>query len=155
MRAEGRSYRKIARALGVGESTVYRWLNPSEPQEGPTEPIWYLRSIAHSAYLQTHHWRRRRSVFLDSFTDKSCGLCGLAERDETRELPIKFHVHHVSYARLGYELDDDLILLCAPCHNLVHFPDSRAARHWLMVCANDDGAIEERARELIPPELVA
>ena len=44
--------------------------------------------------------------------------------------PPAFHVHHLTYERLGEEWDEDLQLLCAPCHNLEHFPDSHAAVWW-------------------------
>lgn len=67
---------------------------------------------------------------------------------------LRFHVHHVSYKRLGYERDDDLILLCPPCHNLIHYPDSAAAHHWLLYHGEGiaDAELAERALALTPPE---
>jgi 5-methylcytosine-specific restriction endonuclease McrA len=43
----------------------------------------------------------------------------------------RFHVHHKTYERLGEEHWDDLVLLCSPCHNVVHFPTSHAAQWWI------------------------
>jgi hypothetical protein len=44
--------------------------------------------------------------------------------------PPRFNVHHLTYERLGEEHPDDLLLLCSPCHNLEHNPDSHAAVYW-------------------------
>ena len=32
----------------------------------------------------------------------------------------RLEVHHLSYARLGRELPDDLIVLCPACHAIAH-----------------------------------
>jgi hypothetical protein len=121
---------------------------------GPSEPIWYLRGLPYSNYRQSRHWRRRSKAFREEIACDTCGLCGLSPRSEEALGAdwIQFAVHHVSYKRLGYERDTDLILLCPPCHNLVHYPDSAGARHWREYNAHLPD-LAERARELVPPEL--
>lgn len=119
--------------------------------EKPTESIWYLRSISYGDYRQTVHWRKRRDAYRAILPWNECALCGLDEREH--EFRIVFHVHHLSYARLGYELDSDLVLLCSACHNLVHRPQSAAAQHWLEVRAYENPDLEEKARQFLPPEL--
>lgn len=42
----------------------------------------------------------------------------------------RFDVHHLTYERLGEELDGDLELLCHACHNLEHRENTVAARFW-------------------------
>lgn len=126
------------------------------PEGTPTEPIWFLKGLPYSEYRQTNWWRIRRERYVATVIDllgcKRCQLCQLA-RFETVAIDIRFHVHHCSYERLGEELDNDLILLCAPCHNLVHFPGSHAARHWASV--NADARLDEWAPRLHPAEQAA
>lgn len=49
---------------------------------------------------------------------------------ETKPRMARFDVHHLSYANIGAEPDEDLELVCHPCHNLNHFPESDAAVFW-------------------------
>jgi hypothetical protein len=93
-----------------------------------------------------------RRVFREA-TDDICQLCGLTA-DEDWDW-IKFHVHHLSYGRIGYEHWDDLCLLCAPCHHLVHYPDSRQAQHWLDVRHFAEPNLVAKAAELNPFRLDA
>jgi hypothetical protein len=101
------------------------------------EPLWYLKGLSYSDYLHSDHWKLRRQEFLAG-REQQCERCELEHIDETvsddgaeveRRAP-RFNVHHLSYERLGEELDEDLMLLCAPCHNLEHRPDSHAGRWW-------------------------
>lgn len=119
-----------------------------EPQ---IEPVWYLQSLAPSAYSQTRHWKKRREEYRNSRL-QICELCRLGDDGEDW---VKFHVHHISYARRGYERDEDLRLLCAPCHHLVHFPDHFQSQHWLEVRSFACPDLEAKALELRPPELDA
>jgi len=125
------------------------------------EPIWYLRSLPYSVYLQSAWWKKRRAQFRASHKTDRCDLCGmetlLARHPfDTELIPIRFEVHHVSYTHLGAEPDEDLRLLCAPCHNLVHFPDSHAAKVWLSQIVKDhrENVVFE-AHLLRPRELCA
>lgn len=66
--------------------------------------------MAYQDYLQTEHWQQTRRGALRR-AGYSCQVC--SEK-------AKLHVHHRTYARLGHELDTDLIVLCAECHELFH-----------------------------------
>lgn len=99
-----------------------------------TEPLWLLRSIPYSEYRQSNWWRKRRETYIENvrvrFGAQLCEACRGHSYGQDR-IPLRFHVHHVTYERLGEERDDDLALLCSACHNAVHFPDSHAAIYWL------------------------
>lgn len=118
----------------------------------PPEPVWYLRSLSHVHYRQSRHWLQRSKAYRESVPE-ACELCGITRTEEDDW--VKFHVHHLTYKHVGYELDTDLMLLCAPCHNLVHYPDSHAARHWLEVRNFAEPDLATKAAELLPEELAA
>jgi hypothetical protein len=94
----------------------------------PLETLIYLRSIPYSEYGQTRWWRFRRESYADG--RHKCLCCGVFRQHGPLELP-KFHVHHLTYAELGQEPDEHLAYVCSPCHNLIHYPESHAAQHWL------------------------
>ena len=118
------------------------------------EPIWWLRALPYSDYRATNHWRSRRERFIESVVAmdgcKRCSVCGLA--DDDFGFRISFHVHHRTYEHLGYEPDTDLALLCAPCHNVVHRPDSHAAQHWIAYWRIEDIDVASVAQEFRPQE---
>jgi hypothetical protein len=117
------------------------------PAETPSESVWYLRAVSYTEYRQSIRWRRRREEFRAETADV-CGLCGLD--DSGTDFTVRFHVHHITYERLGYELDSDLILLCAPCHNLIHYPQSPGAQHWVRFHSDTIPDLAGRAAELDP-----
>lgn len=63
----------------------------------------YKKYLASEAWqtVRRRIWRRAKG---------RCESCG----DKGR------HVHHTTYARLGRELDSDLLLLCGYCHDRAH-----------------------------------
>ena len=61
-------------------------------------------------YLQTAHWRTTRNCALKR-AHYRCSKCA-TKRD--------LEVHHLSYARLGAELDSDLQVVCRGCHLGLH-----------------------------------
>jgi 5-methylcytosine-specific restriction endonuclease McrA len=69
-----------------------------------------LRRLPYRDYLRTSHWFRVREWALVR-AQRACALC-----PATREL----QVHHRSYARLGCEQPEDLIVLCRNCHQRHH-----------------------------------
>lgn len=94
------------------------------------EPLWYLKSIPYREYLATHHWKERRKLILERAGDSPvCACCG-QKGNMFLDFP-KYHVHHLTYCRIGEENGSDLVIVCSPCHNLIHFPDSAAAKFWL------------------------
>lgn len=70
------------------------------------------RSMPYSEYLKTKHWKAFRLKALKHH-GKVCMMCGI------KEVPY-FHVHHLTYERLGCEEFKDVVVLCEECHNQVH-----------------------------------
>lgn len=70
------------------------------------------RSMPYSEYLKTKHWKSFRLKALKHH-GKVCMMCGI------KEVPY-FHVHHLTYERLGCEKFKDVVVLCEECHNQVH-----------------------------------
>ena len=64
----------------------------------------------YNAYLQSEHWQQKRTRILQK-RGKRCEVCGIQHR---------LQVHHLTYARLGNELDSDLKVLCWACHEREH-----------------------------------
>jgi 5-methylcytosine-specific restriction endonuclease McrA len=124
------------------------------PANAPNEHIDWLRSMPYSEYRISRWWRRRRQSYIDSVIRrqgrKYCELCLIVGE---QGYPIRFNVHHTTYEHLGDERDEDLKLLCAACHNLVHFPDSHAAVHWANLRPHLN--LGERARSLHPEREIA
>lgn len=67
----------------------------------------------YARYIQSTKWETRRAAFRATRPpdEKGCARCG----DYSR-----IHVHHLSYAKLGNEPDEDLCLLCKECHEMFH-----------------------------------
>jgi 5-methylcytosine-specific restriction endonuclease McrA len=64
-------------------------------------------------YLRSAQWKARRAQALDRAGD-CCQKCGVSKWSRQLE------VHHLTYARLGEELPQDLIVLCSECHSSTH-----------------------------------
>jgi 5-methylcytosine-specific restriction endonuclease McrA len=60
--------------------------------------------------MKSEAWGIRRAQVIER-DDKKCQACGKIS---------DLHVHHLSYERLGEELDEDLVTLCKRCHFLIH-----------------------------------
>jgi hypothetical protein len=71
-------------------------------------PLFHGR---YSAYLRSPHW-----LLMRTRARRRAGYrCQRCESDASR-----LEVHHLTYARLGWERDSDLIVLCEPCHEQEH-----------------------------------
>jgi 5-methylcytosine-specific restriction endonuclease McrA len=64
-------------------------------------------SLRYIEYITSPQWKQRRKLALIQANYK-CQLC-----HDTNRL----QVHHNDYTRLGAERDDDLVVLCTPCHH--------------------------------------
>lgn len=64
-------------------------------------------------YLASDAWQRRRERYILT-QDYACFRCH-ATRGKRLQL------HHLTYARLGAELDSDLCWLCPVCHMFTHW----------------------------------
>ena len=69
-----------------------------------------LRRMPYQEYLRTAHWQRQRTYALE----RAGQLCELCAQDHELE------VHHRTYARVGFERPDDLVVLCRSCHRDHH-----------------------------------
>ena len=73
-----------------------------------------MTSTEYREYISSEQWRKRREAYLRSHD--SCAIC-MMRREEHRELfDQDIHIHHISYARIGAELDSDLQALCRYHH---------------------------------------
>jgi len=74
-----------------------------------------LRELGYSdyaEYLRSDHWRSlRRERLIGS---RSCEVC---RRDGDS---FQLYVHHSTYARLGQEALEDLLVVCKQCHDDIH-----------------------------------
>lgn len=69
---------------------------------------------AYACYLESEHWRklRYRMGLWPSARVQTCAACGTPHGS--------FELHHLTYARLGSERDEDLLILCKQCHSDTH-----------------------------------
>lgn len=65
-------------------------------------------------YLRGRHWRRLRMKLKRKTV--ACELCGIP----FRSLNHHWNVHHWTYRNIPKELDDDLSVVCEPCHLDAH-----------------------------------
>lgn len=77
----------------------------SMPGSNRRDPV--LSRMPYREYLATPHWLVMRSVALV----RAGFQCRHCEAEDVR-----LDVHHLSYARLGRETANDLIVLCGWCH---------------------------------------
>jgi 5-methylcytosine-specific restriction endonuclease McrA len=69
-----------------------------------------LHNMDYPLYLQTREWKAKRNRKLIQAGNR-CELCPRTQRLE---------VHHSTYERRGYELLEDLVVLCKNCHQIHH-----------------------------------
>lgn len=65
------------------------------------------------AYIESPRWKKTKERIMRE-RGVSCERCGVSGS------VVKVQLHHVSYANMGHERDEDLKLLCGPCHQLMH-----------------------------------
>ncbi|MHB8641403.1 MAG: hypothetical protein ACYDA3_00730 [Gaiellaceae bacterium] len=75
-----------------------------EAPKAPAFKEWYRE------YLQSPEWRTRAAAAKARFGNR-CALCN-------SDGPLE--AHHRTYERIGEELPEDLIPLCADCHGAYH-----------------------------------
>jgi hypothetical protein len=69
---------------------------------------WWWRE--YGAYLGSSEWLLRR-VRIFHRCNRICEMCSSAPATQ---------VHHLTYERVGEELDTDLLGVCGPCHDTMH-----------------------------------
>ena len=96
------------------------------PYDPELEPQWFARkhveyvktyaeikprlSAEYEAYLRSPEWRAKRLPVLQ----RAAGVC------ECCEHYVPTDVHHLTYERIGNELNTDLMAVCSFCHKLLH-----------------------------------
>jgi 5-methylcytosine-specific restriction endonuclease McrA len=91
-----------------------------EPRPGlPWSGRRDLRRAEYGSWMSSRAWLHHREGWRDRWAashgaEPVCQICGgpwdLRHSD----------LHHRSYARLGHELDSDVVPLCRPCHRRLH-----------------------------------
>lgn len=71
-------------------------------------------------YVKADCWRLRRDAFIHRFS--LCELCGHNKSTQ---------VHHLTYERLGHELDSDLVATCEGCHKAMHGLKGGTPIEWI------------------------
>jgi hypothetical protein len=108
------------------EEIVLRWMDAAMLDRPDTEWIHYrakwrrdeiLSGMDYPKYLQTDHWQGVRKIALERASGRCC-VCNSESR---------LDVHHRTYERRGYELPEDVIVLCRKCHEIFH-KNGRLAR---------------------------
>lgn len=69
-----------------------------------------MPSKRYMAYMRSRQWQKVRNEHLQS-VDGWCEVCRKAKACQ---------VHHMSYARLGFENAQDLCAVCVQCHHEIH-----------------------------------
>jgi 5-methylcytosine-specific restriction endonuclease McrA len=72
-------------------------------------------------YVKLDCWALRRSAYLKKHA--WCEGCG-------QRVPLQ--VHHLTYERLGRELDEDLFAVCEPCHKTFHRLPGATPITWVL-----------------------
>ena len=86
-----------------------KWMNSwtATPMESP---------MHYASYITSHAWKKKAREMREKAGFK-CQLCAAIDKP--------LNVHHNSYERLGRERDDDLLVLCEPCHHKFHANQSK------------------------------
>jgi hypothetical protein len=96
-----------------------------------------LSRLRYADYLRTDHWRETRERALMR-AGHQCKRCEATDR--------RLDVHHLSYERLGRELESDLTVLCSICHAIEH-GEPISDRDWMIATeAEHFAAFEARRR---------
>ena len=77
------------------------------------------RATSYSDYLETRHWKTvRESALIEA--EFMCQKCRSQDG---------LHVHHLTYERIGEEIDSDLMVLCSRCHIEEHMQCNEKSYH--------------------------
>lgn len=117
-----------------GLSTEERELTKRvQPRAGTDRPRWVLRYIEHvwhvtekNAYYRlrrehrfSDYWKQLRAAARKR-ANGCCERCGVRGENRYGNPDNILSLHHTTYERLGHELLEDVILICARCHDGEH-----------------------------------
>jgi hypothetical protein len=66
--------------------------------------------LKYKEYIKSQAWLRRRIAYYKTH-EKKCAVCKSSHR---------ISLHHITYANVGREPDEDLVPLCLDCHENYH-----------------------------------
>lgn len=84
-------------------------LIPADAPAMVIHPIHYSRKEYREEYLASPEWKLKSAAILKR--DPICTLCDSSPSCDA---------HHLTYERIHFERETDLIGVCRPCHNLIH-----------------------------------
>lgn len=70
------------------------------------------RRVVYSEHMSSDKWKFFRDQIINERGDM-CERCGKIGNGP-------LNIHHLTYARLGHELPEDVKVYCLPCHKLMH-----------------------------------
>jgi len=79
---------------------------------------------SHAEYLASDHWQRTRKARIEAGYG-ACERCDLPRWLAEIAYGQDLHVHHLHYRTVGKEVDEDLEVLCARCHDIETFGRSK------------------------------
>ena len=86
------------------------------------EEIASLRAMEYKHYLWSDHWRAARAALI--LLQRCCCQAGdcmtVGDSWYASDRESEIHAHHMTYARLGHERYEDLVLLCKRHHDEWH-----------------------------------
>lgn len=75
-----------------------------------TKAQWWRK---YSTHLQSARWKAFKARIIAK-RGCMCERCGISGHS------LRLDLHHISYANVGRENDEDVKLLCHPCHQMMH-----------------------------------
>lgn len=98
--------------------------NPALAELRRNRQVWDYPQLPvnYREYLQGEFWKhiRKRVIRMAEANFEGCFGCSIPLQKCWKVYGHGFHVHHVTYARLGNEHPDDLVALCPSCHAKEH-----------------------------------
>jgi DNA-directed RNA polymerase subunit RPC12/RpoP len=86
------------------------WLLNNPTADEAQYPVKKKANTQYQSYLNTDHWKEIRERILEQ-RGYECENCGSKDN---------LQVHHLTYANIWNEKDEDLMLLCKHCHHEIH-----------------------------------
>jgi len=96
----------------------------------------------HTEYIRSAQWAAKKAEFFasDCYRSKQCYICQTPWQEG-------FHVHHMTYSRLGEERLNDLAVTCPGCHKLIHETHNQEIA-WAKRTCNRQPTIKQTSKKL-------
>lgn len=83
------------------------------------DSAWRCRRCWYREYLKTSRWESVRERALQR-AGHACRRCGERAGRSAKGNRTGLQVHHLNYDHVGFERDEDLVVLCFACHRTEH-----------------------------------